>query len=250
MATHEVRVDYAKSLTEEPGTGHNRRHPGHRAGGRLRPWRRGKRIPATPSTGRWGPGDPWRRWLGPNLNVVHPHRAGVRQRGRAGRPARGRDPGGRAGPLRRTVQVPGLLLRDLFPDPYMAWLAHRGRLGHLRGPAGAAHPRHRSWAPSGCRPTGPDGADHRPRAGRHRPGGFALPPDPTDAVPSDPAIASEALRTIPPRRPPATPTSSSSARAPGSTSRCSSRAGWSPRPATPTSPRATTRPAAPLSRCA
>ena len=29
-------------------------------------------------------------------------------------------------------------------------------------------------------------------------GGFALPPDPTDAVPSDPAIASEALRTIPP----------------------------------------------------
>ena len=30
-------------------------------------------------------------------------------------------------------------------------------------------------------------------------GGFALPPDPTDAVPSDPAIAAEALRTIPPR---------------------------------------------------
>jgi formamidase len=30
-------------------------------------------------------------------------------------------------------------------------------------------------------------------------GGFALPPDPTDAVPADPAIAVEALRTIPPR---------------------------------------------------
>ena len=30
-------------------------------------------------------------------------------------------------------------------------------------------------------------------------GGFALPPDPTDAVPSEAAIAQEALRTIPPR---------------------------------------------------
>ena len=30
-------------------------------------------------------------------------------------------------------------------------------------------------------------------------GGFALPPDPTDAVPGDPAVAGEALRTIPPR---------------------------------------------------
>ena len=30
-------------------------------------------------------------------------------------------------------------------------------------------------------------------------GGFVLPPDPTDAVPADPAIAVEALRTIPPR---------------------------------------------------
>jgi formamidase len=30
-------------------------------------------------------------------------------------------------------------------------------------------------------------------------GGFVLPPDPADAVPADPAIAAEALRTIPPR---------------------------------------------------
>ena len=34
MAVHEIRIDRAKTLLEEPETGHNRWHPGHPAGGR------------------------------------------------------------------------------------------------------------------------------------------------------------------------------------------------------------------------
>ena len=253
MATHEVRVDYAKSLTEEPETGHNRWHPDIAPVVACDPGDEVVLDTRDAFDGQMGPEatletvaatQPQRR--------PPPHRAGVRQRGRAGRPARGRDRGGRAGPLR--LHRAGARLRvpaRPVPRPVHGPLAHRGRLGHLRRPAGSAHPRvtvhghHRAVA----RP-GPDGADHRPRAGRHRPGRVRAAAGPDRRRPLRPGDRQpRPCGPSRPGRPPATSTSSSSARAPSCSSRSTRQAGCS-RPATPTSPRATTRPAAPPSRCA
>ena len=155
--------------------------PGHPAGGDLRPRGRGGagdqgrlRRPDGPGgdPGDGGRAQPERR--------PPAHRPGVRQRGRAGRPARGRDPGGRAGPLRlhragARVRLPA----GRVPRPLHGPLADRRRLGDLRRPARAAHPRlavHGHHRP-GPRP-GPAGADHRPRAGRPRPGRVRAPARP------------------------------------------------------------------------
>ena len=54
MATHQVRVDYTKSLVEEPETGHNRWHPD------IAPV-----VTWTPSTARWARTRPSRRSPGP-----------------------------------------------------------------------------------------------------------------------------------------------------------------------------------------
>jgi formamidase len=97
--------------------------------------------------------------------------------------------------------VPGFgFLRDAFPDPYMArWRIEDGwatseDLPGLRIPGSPF---------MGTIGLAPDRALMERTAAREQAaidrGGFALPPDPTDAVPGDPAVAGEALRTIPPR---------------------------------------------------
>ena len=169
MAVHEVRVDYAKTLLEEPETGHNRWHPDIPPVVTCDPGDEVTMGTRDAFDGQMGPEATLETVAGPNLNVVHPLTGPVYVNG------------AEAGDLLEveilevepdrygyTVQVPGFgFLRDEFPDPYMArWRIER-RLGHLRGPAGAAHPRvavhgHHRAVP---RP-GPAGADHRPRAGR------------------------------------------------------------------------------------
>ena len=101
-----------------------------------------------------------------------------------------------------TVEVPGFgFLRDEFPDPFIVhWRLHGNEYAESEQLPGVRvrcnpHPGVLGLAPS---------AELRQRAAEREAavaerGGFALPPDPNGAVPSDEAIAGEALRTIPPR---------------------------------------------------
>jgi formamidase len=202
MATHEVRVDYAKTLADEPETGQNRWHPDIPPIVRCDPGDEVVLQTRDAFDGQMGPAATLETVRAPNLAVVHPLTGPVF--------VNGAEPGDllevemldvEPDSYGYTVQVPGFgFLRDQFPDPYMA----RWRIAD-------------GWATSddlpGVRIPGapfmgtiglsPDrrllqATTAREQAALDR-GGFVLPPDPTDAVPSDPAVAGEALRTIPPR---------------------------------------------------
>jgi len=148
-----------------------------------------------------------------------------------------------------TVQLPGFgFLRDEFPDPHLVkwdladgWATSDDIPGvrvpgaPFMGVIGLA-PSHELMATISA----------REQALAER-GGVVLLPDVAGAVPSDPAIAGAALRTIPRGSTRATSTSSSSPPAPASSCRCGPRARSSPR-GTPTSPKATARRAARPSR--
>jgi acetamidase/formamidase len=100
-----------------------------------------------------------------------------------------------------TVQVPGFgFLRDVFPDPYMVrWTIADGWATSEDLP-GVRIPGAPFMGTIGLSP-GREALRRitaREQAALER-GGFVLPPSPASAVPSDPAIAAEALRTIPPR---------------------------------------------------
>jgi formamidase len=152
--------------------------------------------------GQMGPQATLATVAAPNLNVVHPLTGPVY--------VNGAEPGDllevdvlevEPDPYGYTVQVPGFgFLRDLFPDPFMVrWRIADGwatsdDLPGIRIPGGPF---------MGTIGLAPDRAlleatTAREQAALDR-GGFVLPPDPTDAIPADPAIAGEALRTIPPR---------------------------------------------------
>jgi formamidase len=202
MASHEIRVDFSSPLAAEPEKGHNRWHPD---------------IPAVVGC---SPGDEvvmeTRDALDGqitkdsavddvakcNLNVVHPLTGPVH--------VEGAEPGDllvaeilevAPPPFGFTVQIPGFgFLRDEFPDPHIVkWEIAEGwatsdDLPGVRIP-GAPFMGTIGLAPS---------RDLMTRiAAREQElldrGGAVLPPEPADAVPSDTAIAAEALRTVPPR---------------------------------------------------
>jgi formamidase len=99
-----------------------------------------------------------------------------------------------------TVQVPGFgFLADQFPDPY---IAHWRLIGGYAESAEVPGVRIRFNPFPGTIGLAPS-AELRRRATERESvlveQGLALPPDPEGAVPDDPAIAREALRTIPPR---------------------------------------------------
>ena len=103
------------------------------------------------STARWGRRRPWRPWPRPNLDVRPPaDRAGVRRGCGAGRPARGRDPGGRARPLRLHRAGPRASGSCATSSPTRSWSA---------GTSPTAGPRPRT-----CRGAHPRRAVH----GHHR----------------------------------------------------------------------------------
>lgn len=203
MATHEVRLDYSRALTGEPEKGHNRWHPD------------------IPPVVRCAPGDEvvletrdaLDLQIGPdstvedvatvNLNVVHPLTGPVF--------VEGAEPGDvlvaeilEVAPHSSfgfTVEIPGFgFLRDEFPDPYLArWELADGWATSEDIP-GVRIPGAPFMGTIGLAPSREllGGITAREQNLIER-GGFALPPDPTDAVPSGEAIAQEALRTVPPR---------------------------------------------------
>jgi formamidase len=202
MATHEVRVDYAKVLAEEPETGHNRWHPDIPPIVRCDPGDEVVLQTRDALDGQIGPQATAETVGAANLNVVHPLTGPVY--------VNGAEPGDlldveilEVEPDRYgfTIQVPGFgFLRDEFPDPYIAkWTIADGWATSDDLP-GIRIPGHPFMGTIGLSPdrTLLEQTTAREQAALDR-GGFVLPPDPTDAVPSDPAIAATALRTVPPR---------------------------------------------------
>jgi len=202
MAIREIRVDRSKTLAEEPGTCHNRWHPDiapviHcEAGDEV--------VLETRDAfdGQMGPDASLETVASPNLDVVHALTGPVY--------VEGAEPGDvleveilhiESDSYGYTVQVPGFgFLRDAFPEPFKVnWDIAEGwatsaDLPGIRIPGSpfmgtiGLSPGHERLAATTA----------REQALLER-GGFVLPPSPASAVPSDPRLAAEGLRTIPPR---------------------------------------------------
>jgi formamidase len=202
MATQEIRIDRNKTLLEEPNTGHNRWHPDIPPVVRCEPGEEVILETRDAFDGQMGPSAGLDVVAAPNLDVVHPLTGPVY--------VEGAEPGDlleveivevEPDSYGYTVQVPGFgFLRDAFPDPFKVnwdiadgW-ATSGDLPGVRIPGSPF------MGTIGLTP----GRQLLAATARREQelldrGGFVLPPSPASAVPDDPAIAGEALRTIPPR---------------------------------------------------
>ena len=201
-ATHHVRIDRAKTLAEEPGTGHNRWHEAIPPVATVAPGDRVILETRDALDGQVTPTSTVESLATVSFDPVHPLTGPVY--------VEGAEPGDllevrieeiRPEPFGFTTIVPGFgFLRDLFANPHIVrWKIADGwatsdDLPGVRIP-GAPFMGVIGTAPSAeLRATST--AREAEVASR---GGIALPPDPSGAVPSDPAIATSALRTIPPR---------------------------------------------------
>ena len=202
MAIHEIRIDRSKTLTEEPGTGHNRWHPDIPPVVRCEPGDEVVLETRDALDGQLGPSAGLADVAAADLDVVHPLTGPVY--------VEGAEPGDLLAveivdiePDRYgfTVQIPGFgFLRDVFPEPYKVnwdiagdW-ATSAELPGVRIPGApfmgtiGLSPGHELLATTTA----------REQALIDR-GGHALPPSAAGAVPADARLAAEGLRTIPPR---------------------------------------------------
>jgi formamidase len=202
MTVHEIRIDRGKTLLEEPSTGHNRWHPDVPPVVRCEPGDEVVLETRDAFDGQMTPDAPLEIVGAPNLDVVHPLTGPVY--------VEGAEPGDlleveilEVAPsgYGYTVQVPGFgFLRDVFPEPFKVnWELADGwatspDLPGVRIPGSpfmgtiGLSPGHELLARTTA----------REQALLDR-GGMVLPPSPASAVPSDPRLAEEGLRTVPPR---------------------------------------------------
>jgi formamidase len=187
---------------EEPATGHNRWHPDIPPIVRCEPGDDVVLETRDAFDGQMGPQATLDTVAAPNLDVVHPLTGPVY--------VEGAQPGDLLeveivevvpDTYGYTVQVPGFgFLREAFPEPFMVrWTISDGWATSADLP-GVRIPGAPFMGTIGLSP-GREALGRiaaREQAGLER-GGFVLPPSAASAVPSDPAIAGEALRTIPPR---------------------------------------------------
>jgi formamidase len=203
---HVIEIDPYQPLAKEPHTGHNRWHeaidpvvevdPGDRVIYETRDAVDGQLSPTATDVDVGNV----------NLNVVHPLTGPVFVRGaepgdllEANLIAIEADPWDQWG---YTVEIPGFgFLREEFADPYIVhWRLNGNEYAESDQLPGVRIRCNPFPGTFGVAPS----ADLRRLAQRRESalaerGGFALPPDPTDAVPADDAIAREGLRTVPPR---------------------------------------------------
>lgn len=202
VAVHEIRIDYSVPLGEEPDKGHNRWHPDIAPVVRCAPGdevvletRDALDLQVTRDSTVEDVGTV-------NLNVVHPLTGPVFIEGAEAGDLLVAEIIEVVPPLFGfTVQIPGFgFLREDFPEPFIVrwelaegWATSEDLPGvripgaPFMGTIGLAPSRELMQQIS---------AREQDLLGR---GGMVLPPDATDAVPQDGAIAGEALRTIPPR---------------------------------------------------
>ncbi|HEX6577120.1 MAG TPA: acetamidase/formamidase family protein, partial [Jiangellaceae bacterium] len=202
MTVHEIRIDRSRTLLDEPSTGHNRWHPDIPPVVRCRPGDEVVLETRDAFDGQMGPEATLETVAAPNLDVVHPLTGPVL--------VEGAEPGDlleveivdvEPDSYGYTVQVPGFgFLRDAFPEPFKVnWDLADGWATSADLP-GIRIPGSPFMGTIGLTP-GHDllaSTARREQALLDR-GGFVLPPSAASAVPDDPRIAAEALRTIPPR---------------------------------------------------
>ena len=203
---HVVSIEPSRTLGEQPESGHNRWHEAIEPLVEVEPGDTVVYETRDAFDGQLEPGSTEDDVSQLNLNVVHPLTGPVG--------VSGAEPGDllevtllhiEADPWEQwgyTVEVPGFgFLRDEFPDPYIVhWRLNGNEYAESDQLPGVRlrcnpHPGILGLAPS---------AELRRRATEREAdlaerNGFALPPDPTDAVPTHDTLASEGLRTIPPR---------------------------------------------------
>ena len=202
MTVHEIRIDRSKTLLEEPATGHNRWHPDIPPVVRCEPGDEVVMETRDALDGQAGPGVTADALVAPNLDVVHPLTGPVY--------VEGAEPGDLLAveildiePDRYgfTVQIPGFgFLRDEFPEPFKVDWDIADGWATSAGLPGVRIPGSPFMGTIGLTP-GHDllaATIAREQALLER-DGLVLPPSPASAVPADPRIAAEALRTIPPR---------------------------------------------------
>ncbi|MCC7372390.1 MAG: acetamidase/formamidase family protein [Chloroflexi bacterium] len=201
-ATHHVRIDRSRKLADEPHTGHNRWHEAIPPLVTVQPGDRVILETRDALDGHFTPDSTIADVLTADLMPVHPLTGPVA--------VEGAEPGDllevrieeiRPEPFGFTTQIAGFgFLRDLFSEPHIVrWKIADGWATSVDLP-GVKIPGAPFMGVIGVAPSAELRATLTAReaevASR---GGVALPPDPTAAVPRDPAIASTALRTIPPR---------------------------------------------------
>lgn len=199
---HAVRVDRSRRLAQQPETGHNRWHPDIPPVVRADPGDLVVLETRDAFDGQITPATTAAEVARADLSVVHPLTGPVY--------VNGAEPGDvlevhiervEADSFGYTVQVPGFgFLRDFFPEPHIVKWQIAGGFATSPDLPGVRIPGGPFMGTIGVAPS------HdllrqiamREEALRTR-GGAVLPPDSTGAVPADPRLAAEALRTIPPR---------------------------------------------------
>src|SRR3954454_1322914 len=200
--THHVRIDRSKTLAQEPGTGHNRWHEAIPPVVRVAPGDRVILETRDALDGQITASSTIPDVAGADLMPVHPLTGPVFVEGaEEGDLLEVRIEEIRPEPFGFTTQIPGFgFLRDVLTEPHLVrWRIADGwatseDLPGVRIPG----------APfMGVIGVAPSAAFREILTAREADvasrGGAALGPDPTAAVPTDLAIASAALRTIPPR---------------------------------------------------
>lgn len=200
--SYHVRIDRNRTLDAEPESGHNRWHPDIPPVVECDPGDVVTLETRDAFDGQMGPDATLASVRAPNLNVVHPLTGPVF--------VRGAEPGDLLDveivavdpdDYGFTVQVPGFgFLRDVFPDPFIVRWNIQGEWAESPDLPGVRVPGSPFMGTIGVAPSRELMLEttRRERAALDR-GGFVLPPTPSDAVPSREPIASEGLRTIPPR---------------------------------------------------
>jgi formamidase len=197
-----IRVDPGRALAEQPGTGHNRWHPGIPAALEIGPGEEFVLETRDALDGQIGPGSTREDVRGLDIGRVHPLTGPVL--------VRGAEPGDlleveilevAPAAFGYTVQSPGFgFLRHEFAQPFLARWEIAGGYARSEDIPGV---RIRGAAFMGAIGVAPSQELMRRIAARERAladtGALVDLPDTAGAVPADPAIAAEALRTIAPR---------------------------------------------------
>jgi len=202
MATHEIRIDRALPLAAEPRTGHNRWHPDIPPVLRCEPGDEVVLDTRDTFDGFFDRNSTTKDVEQADFGLVHPLTGPVE--------VAGARPGDLLvaeilevvpQPFGFTAQVPGFgFLRDFFPEPFLVRWDLAGGWATSEDLPGVRIAGAPFMGVIGVAPSRPllERATAREADVAAR-GGIALPPDPAGAVPADPALAAEALRTIPPR---------------------------------------------------
>ncbi|HEX6254220.1 MAG TPA: acetamidase/formamidase family protein [Euzebyales bacterium] len=202
MATHEIRADYAVPLAGQPATGHNRWHPDVPPAVRCDPGDEVVMDTRDALDGQITSDATVDDVANADLGPVHPLTGPVY--------VEGAEPGDllvvdvvdvTPADFGFTVQIPGFgFLREDFPEPHLIRWDLASGFATSEDLPGVRIPAAPFLGTFGVAPSRDLMAQITAREqDLLERGGMVLPPDPAGAVPDDPAIANDALRTIPPR---------------------------------------------------